>query len=108
MSYKGGQFDIGNLGCTSRRMHCHYPVILLVTWSVRVICKVMNFFQLWKKLFLPLKLMFAIYLYYRDGDTILTIFKAEERYLMLPELGKVLQELRKALPGMLCRYDLLA
>jgi len=38
-----------------------------------------------------------------SGDKTLTILRdewAEERYLMLTELGRVLQELRKALPGM--------
>ena len=37
-----------------------------------------------------------------SGVTTLTILRderAEEWYLMLPELGRVLQELRKALPG---------
>ena len=38
-----------------------------------------------------------------SGNTTLTILRderAEERYLMLPELGRVLQELRRTLPGM--------
>ena len=40
---------------------------------------------------------------FRDEDTTLTILQgenAEGQYLTLPELGKVLQELRRALPGM--------
>ena len=39
-----------------------------------------------------------------SGVTNLTVLqdeRAEERYLMLPELGRVLQELRRALPGVL-------
>jgi len=38
----------------------------------------------------------------RDQETTLTILReqtAEERYLTLPELGRVLQELGRALPG---------
>lgn len=40
---------------------------------------------------------------FRDEDTTLTIHQgenAEGQYLTLPELGKMLQELRRALPGM--------
>ena len=39
---------------------------------------------------------------FRDEDTTLTILwdeDAKRQYLMLPELGKVLQKLRRALPG---------
>ena len=42
----------------------------------------------------------------RDSGTTLAIYQdedAEEEYLMLPELGRVLQEFRRTLPG---RYNL--
>lgn len=46
-----------------------------------------------------------LYVAWYSGDTNPTILwdeRAEERYLMLPDLGKVLQGLRRALPGMCC------
>ena len=44
----------------------------------------------------------------RVGDMTLTICRDEkvaEQYLMLPELGRVLQELRRALPGKLLAHE---
>ena len=52
-----------------------------------------------------MKLQFVLFHLLRNRETTLKVLKdekAEEHYLMLSELGRVLQELRGDLPGALC------